>query len=189
MKRFLALLVGLLVCGAAHAQVLTAMVVASCGTPPQTYNSGLTYPITMDVTGNLCNGASVFGAVTTNLTQLAGATLGAPSNYGTSPGAVNVQGVNAFVTNLPTTPAAIYSGQQLSTLAAAALPARALVNGIVITAQLANTGTSYIGPAGVTASNGYPLVAGQSISYAVTNLNAVYVIGTNTTDVIAFTGN
>ena len=88
MKRFLALLVGLLVCGAAHAQVLTAMVVASCGTPPQTYNSGLTYPITMDVTGKLCNGASVFGAVTTNLTQLAGATLGAPSNYGTSPGAV-----------------------------------------------------------------------------------------------------
>jgi hypothetical protein len=34
-----------------------------------------------------------------NLTQLAGSTLGAPSNYGTSPGAVAVQGVNAFVTN------------------------------------------------------------------------------------------
>jgi hypothetical protein len=34
-----------------------------------------------------------------NITQLAGSTLGAPSNYGTSPGAVAVQGVNAFVTN------------------------------------------------------------------------------------------
>ena len=34
-----------------------------------------------------------------NLAQLAGSTLGAPSNYGTSPGAVAVQGVNAFVTN------------------------------------------------------------------------------------------
>lgn len=34
-----------------------------------------------------------------NLAQLAGSTLGAPSNYGTSPGAVAVLGVNAFVTN------------------------------------------------------------------------------------------
>ena len=34
-----------------------------------------------------------------NLVQLAGSILGAPSNYGTSPGAVAVIGVNAFVTN------------------------------------------------------------------------------------------
>jgi hypothetical protein len=34
-----------------------------------------------------------------NWTALAGTTLGAPSNYGTSPGAVAVQGVNAYVTN------------------------------------------------------------------------------------------
>lgn len=36
-----------------------------------------------------------------NLTQLDSAPLGAPSNYGTSPGAVAVQGVNAYVTNTP----------------------------------------------------------------------------------------
>ena len=137
----------------------------------------------------MCNIASVSGVTTTNLTQVGGVTLGAPVNYGTSPGAVKVQGVNAYVTNFPAVPATIYSGQQTSTLAAVALPAQALVNGIVITARLTNTGTSYIGPAGVTTSNGYPLAAGQSISYAVTNLNAVYIIGTNTTDVIAFTGN
>lgn len=34
-----------------------------------------------------------------NAVQWAGSTLGAPSNYGTSPGAVAVPGVNAFVTN------------------------------------------------------------------------------------------
>jgi hypothetical protein len=34
-----------------------------------------------------------------NQTQLNGVALGSPSNYGTSPGAVSVQGVNAFVTN------------------------------------------------------------------------------------------
>lgn len=34
-----------------------------------------------------------------NQTQLNSVALGSPSNYGTSPGAVSVQGVNAFVTN------------------------------------------------------------------------------------------
>ena len=34
-----------------------------------------------------------------DITQWANVALGAPSNYGTSPGAVNVPGVNAFVTN------------------------------------------------------------------------------------------
>lgn len=40
-------------------------------------------------------------AVPTNVSSLAGVTLGAPSTYGTSPGPVPVQGVNAFVTNGP----------------------------------------------------------------------------------------
>jgi hypothetical protein len=37
-----------------------------------------------------------------NLTTAAGTAIGAPSNYGTSPGAVEVIGVNAFVTNTVT---------------------------------------------------------------------------------------
>jgi len=36
-----------------------------------------------------------------DLEDLAGTALGAPSNYGTSPGAVSVLGMNAFVTNTP----------------------------------------------------------------------------------------
>lgn len=36
-----------------------------------------------------------------NLTQWNSVALGSPSAYGTSPGAVNVPGVNAFVTNIP----------------------------------------------------------------------------------------
>jgi hypothetical protein len=36
-----------------------------------------------------------------NIAAWAGTTLGPPSNYGTSPGAVAVPGVNAFVTNTP----------------------------------------------------------------------------------------
>ena len=37
-----------------------------------------------------------------NITEWAGVTLGDPSNYGTSPGAVEVIGVNAYVTNTVT---------------------------------------------------------------------------------------
>lgn len=51
--------------------------------------------------GNL---ATLAGGVTSsvyqeNLKQVNGVALGSPSNYGTSPGAVSVPGVNAFVTN------------------------------------------------------------------------------------------
>ena len=83
----------------------------------------------------------------------------------------------------------IYSGQQTATTSALALPSQALANGVVITANAANTSTVYVGPSGVTSSTGYPLAAGQSISYALANLSSIYIIGTNTTDAVAFTGN
>lgn len=86
-------------------------------------------------------------------------------------------------------PSTVYSGQQTATVSATALPAQALTNGVVVTALSTNTGTIYIGPAGVTSSTGYPLVAGQSISYSVSNLNAVYILDSVTTDKVAFTGN
>src|SRR5271157_5951856 len=41
------------------------------------------------------------GATNVDLQAYAGTALGAGSNYGTSPGAVNVMGVNAFITNTP----------------------------------------------------------------------------------------
>lgn len=43
--------------------------------------------------------ASNQSPLSVNETQLNGVSLGSPSNYGTSPGAVEVQGVNAFITN------------------------------------------------------------------------------------------
>ncbi|KAF3997542.1 hypothetical protein [Glaciimonas immobilis] len=84
-------------------------------------------------------------------------------------------------------PSAILAGQQVGTAAAVSLPANPIVNGIVITALPANTGTIYVGPAGVTAANGYPLVAGQSISYGVTNASAIFIIGA--VGSVAWTGN
>jgi hypothetical protein len=64
------------------------------------------HPVRVDPTGTTTQPIS--GTVTVNagtgnlgvnLTQLNSVALGSPSNYGTSPGAVSVQGVNAFVTN------------------------------------------------------------------------------------------
>lgn len=58
------------------------------------YTTGGTNPIICDLNGNLY--------VNSGMNRWGGSTLGAPSNYGTSPGAVSVPGVNAFVTNTPT---------------------------------------------------------------------------------------
>ena len=46
-------------------------------------------------------GGGVGGGGSSSISQWAGGTLGAMANYGTSPGAVLVPGVNAFITNTP----------------------------------------------------------------------------------------
>lgn len=80
------------------------------------------------------------------------------------------------------------SFQQVMTLSAAALAAYAYSTGIVLKALLTNTGTIFVGGSGTTSGSGYPLTAGESISYAINNTDLIYVIGTNTTDVVAVTG-
>src|SRR5271157_75080 len=78
---------------------------------PETYTTGDMASFQMDVNGNLLvkvnvalpAGTNIIGALvanqSVNLTQLNSVALGSPSNYGTSPGAIAVQGVNAFITN------------------------------------------------------------------------------------------
>ena len=51
--------------------------------------------------GNNPAGGDAKGAWWQDMGAWAGTALGAPSNYGTSPGAVEVPGVNAFITNAP----------------------------------------------------------------------------------------
>lgn len=82
----------------ASAQNTTGLVVATCGTPPQAFNAGRPGPFTVDTTGTLCT-AGGGGGGGGNITQWNSVALGSPSTYGTSPGSVNVPGVNAFVTN------------------------------------------------------------------------------------------
>lgn len=61
-----------------------------------TYSCG-TYPTSGTLSVTFAAGTNAID----NVSQWAGAALGAPSNYGTSPGAVAVPGVNAYITNTP----------------------------------------------------------------------------------------
>jgi len=73
--------------------------VASSAAP--TYNAGDQVLLSTDLAGNLRVNATFTGTATNNITQWNSVNLGSPSAYGTSPGAVNVIGVNAFITNTP----------------------------------------------------------------------------------------
>ena len=60
------------------------------------------------ISGGSCGTATIpcyvtggSGGISSNITQWDSINLGAPSAYGTSPGAVTVPGVNAFITNTP----------------------------------------------------------------------------------------
>lgn len=79
--------------------------------------------------------------------------------------------------------------RQTCTASAVAMASNALQNGVVIKALSTNGGTAYLGPAGVTTSTGYPLAAGEAISYGVANTSQLYLICSDTSSVIAVTGN
>ena len=71
--------------------------VASSAAP--TYNAGDQVLLSTDLSGNLRTAITGSFIANNNIEEWAGVTLGSPSNYGTSPGAVVVNGVNAFITN------------------------------------------------------------------------------------------
>ena len=64
-------------------------------------DSGSTTAVTGTVTVSGTVTTTPPANASTNLTQVNSVALGSPSAYGTSPGAVNVPGVNAFITNTP----------------------------------------------------------------------------------------
>lgn len=92
MRKLLGLLACLLLGMAPHvagAATSSAVVVATCGTPPVTYTAGQTFPLTQDTTGTLC-------------AQSGG---GGGSGTVTSVSVVTANGVSGTVANPTTTPA------------------------------------------------------------------------------------
>jgi hypothetical protein len=81
--------------------------------------------------------------------------------------------------------AAVLSGQQAVTGTAAALASHAAKT-VCVVASILNTITVYIGPAGITTSTGFPLVAGQSSCQPLSNTNLLSVVASTTGALIAW---
>lgn len=78
MRKLLAGLIALVSIAAApaYAQTNSAIVVATCGTPPTTYTAGQPFPLTQDTTGVACTSTSGGGGTSAvNLTQVGGTSV------------------------------------------------------------------------------------------------------------------
>lgn len=77
----------------------------------------------------------------------------------------------------PTIPASVFNGKTTVTTAGTrvALASSQAVRSVVVKALVANTGTIYVGSSAVTSSNGFALLAGDSVSLDIANLNTVNV--------------
>ena len=84
--------------------------------------------------------------------------------------------------------ATINIGQTTSAVTATQLTASsiAMTNGVVIQALSTNTASVFIGNSSVTTANGFELTAGSSLTISPSNINLVYVIGSNATDKICW---
>lgn len=136
--------------------------------------------ISVDVNGNQCISGSISftpsGTQNVNVSQYNGVALGSPSNYGTSPGAVSVPGVNAFVTN----PVG-YSSQYPS--GATPLTATATGTTAATTATLAGTAgkTTYICGFTISADATTALAAAATVTGTITgSLNFIQNVGAAT---------
>jgi hypothetical protein len=135
------------------------------------------------------------GAATqATLASLLAKTIAAPATEAKQDASVTVLGqiVTALAATLKVQtpiPVGVVAGQAAVTTSATALPAAALVNGIVVKAAASNTATVWIGGSNVTTSvNGYPLAPGEAMSFAVANASALYLISTAAA-IIYFGGN
>lgn len=137
-------LAALLAAAPAFAQTTSAVVVATCGTPPTTYAAGANRQVTQDTAGNLCinDAGGGGGAVTANqgTPNAGGATNSWPvqgAGVAGTPagGVVSVQGV-ASGTTLPVT--ATQSPSSASTAGVAPVQSSAVETGHVIKAGAGN---------------------------------------------------
>lgn len=83
------------------------------------------------------------------------------------------------VTTTPTGAAAVLSNQVAVTASAVALASNPCKQ-VTVKALVGNTIAVYIGPAGISTATGYELIAGDSITVAVSNTNLLHLIASTT---------
>jgi hypothetical protein len=87
--------------GALPVDVLTTSNLYAVAIAPVPCQAQATWATSTGLTGTQATRCDGSAALWGDMGAWAGTALGAPSNYGTSPGAVAVPGVNAFITNTP----------------------------------------------------------------------------------------
>lgn len=143
-------------------------------------NFPATQPVSGTVTAN--QGTSPW---VDSISTWAGGTLGAMANYGTSPGAVLVPGVNAFITNtvavsaasLPLPTGAATSANQCGTSSPCEVSATSSANG-VSNPIYAGVSDATNGPAAVKAASTAAVAADKALVVAISPNNSVAVTGT-----------
>jgi hypothetical protein len=81
----------------------------------------------------------------------------------------------------------LYGGTKtVPTGTAEAIASSQAIYSVTIKALLTNTVAVYVGPSGVTTSSGFELLAGESVSIEVSNLNLVYCISGSASQVIRY---
>ena len=101
-------------------------------------------------------------------------------NADDSPDVLGSNGSGALKTSTASTAAAL--GAVVTVSAKAQFASQACQTGVLIQAELANTGICSIGDSTLTTSNGIQLQAGDSAFVPVSNVNLLYSIGTVLTD-------
>lgn len=111
----------------------------------------------------------------------------APVVIASNQSAVPVTGSGNFSTQ-PGGFASVLGGQQTVTASAVVLPTNS-THGVCVKALSTNTIDVFVGPAGVTTSTGFPLSAGDSACYQLSNTNLLFVIASTTGASISWTAN
>jgi hypothetical protein len=118
------------------------------------------FPATQPVSGTVSTTPP--SNASTNLTQVDGVSLGSPSTYGTSPGAVEVIGVNAFVTNtVPVTGTFFQTTQPISGTVTADIVGHA---GATLDGTAGSPSTGVLTVQGVSGGTGLPVSGTVSVT-------------------------
>ena len=121
MKRLLGALALVLFASAAQAQATSAIVVTTCGTPPATYVAGQPYPLTVDTTGKLCDGASGGASAPSAVTTYSSAAITNPTSTLTSGTATAITATNNEISSSTTVGSIVIPSFAIATSAGGAI--------------------------------------------------------------------
>lgn len=153
------------VSGTGTAQAVAQAMVESCA-----FNSSAPTITTGNVGPGQCN---TRGERQVDMVSVGGVLLGATANYGTSPGAVKVQGVNSFVTNTVAITPPLTGANGTGTAGAAA---QAVVAACNFTTAPATLTTGNVGPLTCDSTGGLILGTGSKTIGAVTQASGPWTI-------------